>query len=154
MKRDILNYNNEKIGELEMPNSTSEEAWEKALAPYRVAPPSAQEIADSRLRFTIKERKVWAEEMMERFKQRNISAGINAAQSLWLHHRMRALEINFSGISMTQDILNMAVSGDIETATIALIHSTPDDGSQPFHWYTAATRQWLVDEMKSYLGWT
>lgn len=153
MKRDILNYLGNKIGELELPDGTSEEAWSKALSPYLVAPPTTEEMAASSLKFTIKERKVWAEEMMERFKQRNISAGINAPQSLWLHHRMRSLEINFMGIPMTQDILNMAVSGDIETATLALLYSTPDDGSQPFHWYTASTRQWLIDEMKGYLGW-
>lgn len=153
MKRDILNWQNVKIGELELPDNTPEEIWEKKLAPYKVAPPSEQEILDSRLRYSIKDRKIWAEDMMERFKKRNIESGINALQSLWLHHRMRALEINFSGVPMTLDILNMAVSGDIETACIALMYSSVDSGFETQHWYVEDTKNWLVNEMKQYLGW-
>lgn len=153
MKRDILNYLDQKIGELELPDGTAEEIWNAKLSTYRSIPPSIQVVADSKLQLTIKERKVWAEEMLERFKQRNIKLGINGLQSLWLHHRMRALEINFMGVPMTEDILNMAVSGDIETACLSLMYSTPDDGSQPFHFYNAETRQWLITEMKTFLGW-
>jgi hypothetical protein len=114
---------------------------------------SEQQIIDSRMMYSIKERKQWAEDMLERFKKRNISLGINAQQSMWLHHRMRALEITFAGIQMTEDILNMAVSGDIETACLSLMNSTVDDGTKPYHWYTEDTRKWLIDEMKVYLGW-
>lgn len=154
MKRDILDYQGNKIGELELPDDTSEEVWQKKLSFYTQTPPSPQEISDSRLQFTIEERIVWAKSMLQRFKKRNIGLGINAPQSLWLHHRMRALEINFMGIPMVQDIVNMAASGDIETACLAIMYSVPDDGSQPYHWYTIETRQWLINEMKSYLGWS
>jgi hypothetical protein len=38
MKKDIYNYLNQHIGELELPDDTSEEVWEKKLAFYRVGP--------------------------------------------------------------------------------------------------------------------
>jgi hypothetical protein len=38
MKRDILNYLNEKIGELELPDETSEDVWQKKLAVYALPP--------------------------------------------------------------------------------------------------------------------
>lgn len=153
MKRDILNYLNEKIGELELPDSTPEEVWERKLAIYRVSPLSEQQIADSRIQFSIEQRITWAKEMLQRFKKRNISLGINGMQALWLHHRMRALEITFNGVPMIEDIINMSASGDIETSCLAILYSTPDDGSQPYHWYTQETKDWLVTEMKSFLGW-
>ena len=153
MIRDILNRLDEKIGELELPDDTTEEVWEKELAPYKVAPPTDQEIADSRLQYTIEQRITWAKEMLQRFKKRNVSLGINGMQALWLHHRMRALEITFNGVPMVEDIINMSAAGDIETSCLAIIYSTPDDGSQPYHWYTQSTKDWLISEMKSYLGW-
>lgn len=153
MKRDILNHLNEKIGELELPDDTSEEVWSAKLAPYAKEPPSTQEQLDSRLQYTIEQRIQWAKEMLQRFKKRNIGLGINGAQALWLHHRMRALDITYNGISMTQDFINIAAAGDIETACRTLINATPDDGSQEYHWLNEETLQWLIGEMKSYLGW-
>lgn len=36
--RDILNHLGEKIGDLELPEGTSEEVWAEKLAPYAIAP--------------------------------------------------------------------------------------------------------------------
>jgi hypothetical protein len=152
-KRDILNYEGIKIGNLELPVGTSEEVWAEKLSTYLIPPLSPQEIQSSMLKQTIKQRKEYAENMLERFKKRNIENGINGLKSQWLHHRMRALEVNFMGVPMVLDILNMAVSGDIETACIALLHSVPDDGTLPQHFYTEDVRQWLISDMKNYLGW-
>lgn len=153
MVRDILNYLDEKTGELELPDGTPEEVWEVKLAPYRIPPLTEQQIADSRLQHTVEERIAWAKEMLQRFKKRNISLGINGMQALWLHHRMRALEITFNGVPMVEDIINMSAAGDIETSCLAIMYSIPDDGSQAYHWYTQSTKDWLVNEMKAYLGW-
>lgn len=38
MKRDILNYLDEKIGELELPDSTTEEIWREKLDAYKKTP--------------------------------------------------------------------------------------------------------------------
>ena len=72
MIRDILNYLDEKVGELELPDNTTEDIWQDKLAPYKVPPLTEQEIADSRLRFTIQERIDWAKDMLQRFKKRKI----------------------------------------------------------------------------------
>lgn len=40
-KRNILNHLGQVIGELELPDGTSEEIWTKKLAPYAAAPASA-----------------------------------------------------------------------------------------------------------------
>lgn len=154
MKRMAYDYQGNEVGELDLPDSTSEDVWQARLAIYSAAPPSLEAIQDKILSISIKDRKQWAEEMLERFKKRNIITGINGAQALWLHHRMRALEINFSGIPMTLDILNMAISGDVETACLAIIYSTPDDGTAPYHFFDQAAKDWLVAEMKSFLGWS
>lgn len=45
MKKDILNYLGEKIGELELPDSTSEEVWQRKLALYS-QPPATEPIKD------------------------------------------------------------------------------------------------------------
>jgi hypothetical protein len=42
MKRNILNYQGTKIGELELPDGTPESVWQAKLAPYVVAPAPAQ----------------------------------------------------------------------------------------------------------------
>lgn len=41
-KRNILNHLGEVVGELELPDSTSEEVWQKRLAPYARVPESAK----------------------------------------------------------------------------------------------------------------
>ena len=40
-KRDILDWQDQKIGELELPSGTSEEIWQEKLAKYKVPPVEA-----------------------------------------------------------------------------------------------------------------
>lgn len=101
----------------------------------------------------IKERKVYADDLLERFKKQNISEGINVLQGIHMHSKMRAFPITISGLSFTLDIMNMAVSGDIEIACVSLQYGTPDDMSQTYHWLSAARISWLVADMKTFLGW-
>lgn len=154
--RDALNYLGVKVGEVSEPDGVtfSEEQWAAKLAIYAIAPPSPSEVQASYLRNTIKARKEYAEDLLERLKQRNIGEGINALQGLWMHHRMRALPITFMGLSMTQDVMNMAVSGDIEIACLTLMNAAADDMTQPYHWWSQARIDWLIADMKSYLGWS
>lgn len=101
----------------------------------------------------IKERKAYAEDLLERFKARNVSQGINLLQGMHMHSRMRGLSITVSGVSFTLDIMNMAVSGDIEIACVSLQYATPDDMTQAYHWLSAERIGWLVSDMKLFLGW-
>lgn len=154
MKRDILNYLGQKIGEMELPDSTTEQEWSAKLAPYAVAPVSAEEQAQLYIKKSIKQRKEYAEDLIERFKALNLNANINALQALWLQHRMRKLDITVGGVPFSIDILNLCISGDVEVACIALQYATPDDMSLPYHWFSEEKRQWLIADMKQFLGWS
>lgn len=150
MKRDILDKNGLVIGQLEMPDDTSEAAWQAKLNEYKL---DLQIDAAQVVKFNIKARKEFADQMLEDFKAKNMSDGINVMQALWMHSRMRELSIVIGGVPMKLDILNMAVSGDIETACVALQYCTPDDMSMPYHWLNSIRVNWLVQKMKTYLGW-
>lgn len=148
--RDIINHESQVIGQLELPKDTPEEVWEKKLAPYRAAPESAAILS---LKMGIKQRREYAEDLIERFKFKNVSEGINAAQAMHMHHKMRALPVTFMGIPMVLDLLNLVVSGDVEVACLALMYSQPDDMSMPFHWLNRDRIDWLTADMKQFLGW-
>jgi len=95
----------------------------------------------------------FAYELFFQFKLKNISEGINAHQSLWLHHRTKKLDVNFMGIPFEVDVINMGGSGDIQTACISLMYCQPDDMTLPYHWLSQERLNWLVSEMKTHLGW-
>jgi len=96
----------------------------------------------------------WAKGLMAEFKQQNIDDGINALQALWLHQRIKGWSCTVSGVTFTIDLLNMVVAGDIQTACIALEYGAADDMSQPYHWLNTDRINWLISEMKSFLGWS
>ena len=150
MIRDILNIDGVKIGELELPDDTSESTWQAKLAMYAC---SLSLDATAATKLTIKERKEFADSLLEEFKARNIADGITAIQALWMHHRMRALPVTIGGLPMVLDILNMAISGDVETACIALQYTAADDMTMPYHWLNQDRIAWIVSKMKNYLGW-
>lgn len=92
--------------------------------------------------------------LMNAFKQKNLSEGINAGQALWLHSRLRALQVNCPGVEPCQvDILNMALSGDLEAGALALMFCVPDDMSQPYHWFSQERIDWILAQLKTQLGW-
>lgn len=150
MIRDVLDYLGNKCGELELPDHTSEEVWIEKLAPYAKAPDNAQ---NSYINFSIQKRKEYADYLLERFKAKNILEGINAFQGLWMHHRMRAAEITFYETSYTIDVMNLAISGDIEIACLTLQNMVPDDMTLSKHWLSSDVINWIVSDMKSFLGW-
>lgn len=98
-------------------------------------------------------RKRFADTLLIQFKQNNIDDGVNALQAMWIHERMRAWTYTFSGVTFTVDLMNMSISGDIETACLALMYGTPDDMSDGKHWMSADRISFLVDGMKTFLGW-
>ena len=150
--RNILDYLGNVIGTLSLPDSTSEETWQLILANYAVAPDNSA--AESYKMFNIEQRKAFCDKLLSDFKLRNINDGINAIQGMHMHHRMRALEVSFYGNNFSIDVMNLAISGDIELACLALIYCTPDDMSDSKHWMSSARRDWLVGQMKAFLGWS
>lgn len=138
------------IGQAQFPDGTSEEEIATALAAYQ--PPEVD--ADSYLKFSIVERKKFADELLERFKLRNIKDGINALQGMHMHHLLRAYPVTFSGQSFTIDILNLAISGDLEIACLCLLYGATDDMSEPYHWMSSDRKEYLIGDLKSFLGWS
>jgi len=149
-KRNILDINGHIVGELELPDGTPEDIWAEKLNQFKT---NLTVDASLATKFTIKERKEFADQLLEEFKARNIADGITAIQALWMHHRMRALPVTIGGLPMVLDILNMAISGDVETACIALQYTEADDMTMPYHWLNAERIAWIVSKMKNYLGW-
>lgn len=149
--RSILDYSNNVIGTLELPDGTSEEIWEQKLAAFKIAPADLQ---NRRISASIKERKAFADNLLEEFKLLNMSQGINALQGFHLQALMAEYVFTFMGQPQQIDIMNLAVSGDIELACLALIYGPTDDMTQPEHWLSAERKAWLILKMKEYLGWS
>ena len=138
------------IGQAQFPDGTSETVIAEALAAYQTPVVDT----DSYKKYSIIERKKFADELLERFKLRNINEGINALQGMHMHHLLRAYPVTFMGVSFTIDIMNLAISGDLEIACISLIYGATDDGSMAYHWMTQDRKSWLINELKSFLGWS
>ena len=105
------------------------------------------------LYFSILDRKKYCEELMERFKRQNMNSGITASQGFWLHTRLRKHVFTYSGVEYTLDVMNLIISGDVELGCIALMYFPPDDMTQSYHFFTQERIDWLVADLKQYLGW-
>lgn len=149
IKRDII-IEGVKIGEVEFPDGTSEALIAERLSAYQ--PPVVD--PDSYKKYSIKQRKEFADQLLEQFKLRNINEGINALQGMHMHHLLRAYPVSFMGVDFVIDIMNLAISGDLEIACLCLMYGATDDGTQPYHWMTADKKAFLISELKGFLGWS
>lgn len=104
---------------------------------------------------TVKENKEFADRLMQKIKEKNISDGLASIdQAAWVHHRMRKVPYQLSVLVFVDlDILNLVVAGDIETAEFALSQMTPDNMTQPYHWLNQERIDWIRNEIRTYLGW-
>lgn len=96
--------------------------------------------------------------LMLAFKQKNISEGIQWYQAIHMHSRFRAWDVQLppalGGGIETVDLLNMILSGDIETACLSAQFGQPDSMTSPVHWISPERLAWTIDQMKAYLGWS
>src|SRR5574343_869956 len=113
--------------------------------------------------------KEFANYLMLRMKLANNLSGINLGQALWVHHRLRALEVTIPqqiadqfpgsglssvvGIPMTIDLLNLVIYGDLEVAYICLLAATPDSGLSSYHFLPTDALAWIRHDVGVYLGW-
>jgi len=109
---------------------------------------------------------LFGKKLMLRFKEQNILNNIDVFQGINLHASTRKLRVvipaNVSILGKSYevefdkyiDILNMALSGDLEIGCIALMFAIPDNENDPFSWFTQDNINWLIVELKSYLGWS
>ena len=112
-------------------------------------------------------RRLWAENMMERLKFQNIQNDATLAQSLWIHTRLRKLEITplqahadafpalqpVVGVTLVIDLMNLVISGDLETAYATLLCTTPDPMTEEYHVLDQDLIDWIKNEIAVYLGW-
>lgn len=113
--------------------------------------------------------RAFSQNLMAKLKLENRAAGVNLAQGLWVHHRLRALELNVTeelaqmlpgsglsdlvGVTVTVDLLNLVIPGDLECAYAALLSCIPDDGSKEYHWLTQERINRIRHEIGVFLGW-
>lgn len=95
----------------------------------------------------------FAQDLIDRLKKKNILEGINAAQGMWMHQKVRALPVSFAGMTFTIDLMNLVISGDLELACLSLIYSPADDMSETYHWLSSDRKAWIINELKLFLGW-
>jgi len=109
----------------------------------------------------------FASNLMAVLKVLNKGSNISLAQSLWVHHRLRALQIVITsdlatampvfnplvGLTVTIDLLNLVVSGDLETAYFTIAAATPDDMSEDYHALSSTTLAFMRNQIGIYLGW-
>ena len=104
-----------------------------------------------------KDRIKFGADLLLKFKQRNISEGIQWFNAIHLHSRIRNWQVTLPAQLGSQvvfvDLYNMLSSGDIETTCLSLIYGQVDDMTNPIHWVTEDRKQWLIDQMKLFLGW-
>lgn len=108
------------------------------------------------IRNTVQENKVFADNLIQRLKEKNVLEGLNSLdQSAWVHHRMRKIDYTLSDTTtvVQLDLMNLVVSGDIETAEQALGQMVPDDMTETYHWLTQVRIDWIRNEIRAYLGW-
>lgn len=104
---------------------------------------------------TVRQNKEFADDMMQRMKEKNLLEGLSSIdQAAWVHHRLRKVDyVLDAGPTVQIDVLNLVVSGDIETAENVLGQMAPDDMSQSYHWWTQSRIDWIRNEIRTYLGW-
>lgn len=96
----------------------------------------------------------FAEMIIAKFKMRNIDSSISPSQALWVHHRLRNVEIDFNGTPMQIDILNMAYAGDVNLAWVVLGMIVPDDMTKEYHWLSAEKINEIRSEIAVFLGYS
>lgn len=110
-------------------------------------------------------RREFGAKLMTAFKQKNLSEGIQWYQGIHLHNRVRKWQVIMPPALLTAmggipdpgeyvDLVNVIVSGDIETASLCLTYGVADDMTSPFHWCTQDRIDWLNNQMKAWLGWS
>lgn len=139
--RNVLDWQGNVVGELTLPSGTPENVWAAKLAHYAKPPPSQQEqLAEMLSRKVSKSREI-ADDIIERFKktnlqfflENNVSNDLAILMSTHVHHRLRAVDVTINGNQFTIDLMNLVISGDLETAYMVLGYMQPDSMTEPFH---------------------
>lgn len=105
---------------------------------------------------TVQESKIFADDLMQRMKQKNILEGLSdLEQAAWVHHRLRKVPVTLSDETtvLEIDVMNLVISGDMETADMVLGQMIADDMTKTYHWLNQERIDWIRNEIRTYLGW-
>lgn len=105
---------------------------------------------------TVAENKDFANKLMQDIKFKNIEEGLNSIdQSAWVHHRLRKIDYTLSDATTVVqiDLMNLIISGDVETADQVLSQLVVDDMTENYHWLNQDRVDWIRNEIRTYLGW-
>jgi hypothetical protein len=105
---------------------------------------------------TVYESKAFSDDLMQRLKVKNILEGLASIdQAAWVHHRLRKTQFTLSDETTVVDIdvMNLVISGDMETAEFVLGQMTADDMTKSYHWLSQERIDWIRNEIRTYLGW-
>lgn len=156
MTRDILDYQGTKIGVMNIDPTWTEDFILRKLAEYAKPPLSPSEKMSVMLSRKVAESRDLSEQAINEFQEmvfkffflNNIPNEVAILKSCWAQHRLRAVDVNFGTGPMIIDVMNLAVSGSIETAWVVLGQMTPDNMKEPHHFFT---QEW-IDQFRSILG--
>lgn len=114
-------------------------------------------LGNGSLNADLEARIAYAKDLLTAFKVKNISEGIQWYHAVHLHSRLRDWQVNYptalGGGNDRVDIINMIVSGDIETATLSMMFGVPDEMNLPIHWMNTERIAWIISQNKRFLGW-
>jgi len=150
------------VTSLKGPDQNGEYAWDDQL-------PDQQQIRDliasydpswnaveTFVKNTVQQNLEFSLNLIQRMKERNILQGLSSIdQASWIHHRLRKTPFILSDgtTEVFIDLLNLVISGDVETAYVVLGQMQADDMTQPYHWLNQERIDWMRNEIAVYLGW-
>ncbi len=106
-----------------------------------------EQIADSRAG------RIFIENVLLDFKQRNVSEGMNFAQYMHMNRRFSSWVVNYPGRTDTINLASTITTGDVQSIAIALMYGVADDMTETYHWLSQARLNILIAECKTFLGW-
>lgn len=110
MKRDILNHLGQKVGELELPDGTSEEEWTEKLSQYARVP--AQDEPQSEAILKVQKRRRFGALLIDSFVAGNLGGSVEARRAL---------------ASRTEEVQRLLLAGSLEPALAAMDEVTVDE---------------------------
>jgi hypothetical protein len=118
-------------------------------------------LSDPKAYADLAERKMFLNKLMLAMKAKNIGEGVNIFQYLNMMQKIKNWAVTipngypYAGTVYTINLLDCCFTGDIESLAKALDwgRSNCDDMSQSYHFLSEARLDWILSELKAYLGW-
>lgn len=121
-----------------------------------------QYISSNSARADLEAKKEFLKDLLLAYKAKNQGESINIFQYLHMMQKIRTWVVTvpsgygpFSGTVYTVDLCDCFPTADLEGMAKALDwgRANIDDMTQPDHWLSEDRLNWLLGEIKSWLGW-